>query len=746
MARKFGDAVVLVKKSLDGKIDRVNGIVLASSTYAPRGNDRKVLKDAKGADLPPSEHLTLAVVQAHEGIVKNFDMNTFFAVAHDQVAFDEKIVSGWGWELPAGVKADDNSAGGRKAVAMDKAKADYDAQMAVINQDAEKDAAKAKFDATCAQIEKVYQTDLAAEKAAADKGAVDAKPAAPKPAVVVKAVAILAMFCLSLFGRSASAQNLPPTWVYARDYNYGSIAGQQANTYTFNGPGACTYTPTSGSLNGLASSFFVFSGTQGATTVYFPVVITDATAANSEVVTPTATTQGATTCGFAATTANSHTSFTLGSGTAGLQEAVASQLQSGPTFDVVLDKAWYQLVAPFSGYTGGSTAASIIAAVTGNINVAIVDTTTSPWTFYSWNGTKYVPNASGGSAASAFTSVTQVSAPAALTTVAATCASNGGGCITVSTTGGTIPASAVYTFAATYVTADGGETLMSIDTAAGATSGSTTTATSSITVTSPAPATGAVGWRLYVTAASGATVTEILYANSCSALSTGQSVLSGVCAIGASATVTKIITGTALGPSLTGATTSVSSAFIVPGGSPGPLQVVPVAYPPFASVGASLSAAATATIGEVNLPAGYLNVLGRTVRICGTGIAASTTTGGTLTVATNLASLFGTTAVTPFTVISGTDTASQTINFNFCTIWTTTATGASGTVEAHGWLGANLAGTTAVSTMAQDLIHVASSTVDLTKQDLLYITLTPGTQALAAGGTQLRQLTLETLQ
>jgi hypothetical protein len=42
---------------------------------------------------------------------------------------------------------------------------------------------------------------------------------------------------------------------------------------------------------------------------------------------------------------NSHTSFTLSSGTAGLQEAITAQLQSTPAFVVVLDKYWYQLVA-----------------------------------------------------------------------------------------------------------------------------------------------------------------------------------------------------------------------------------------------------------------------------------------------------------------------------------------------------------------------------------------------------------------
>ena len=631
----------------------------------------------------------------------------------------------------------------------------------------------------------------------------------------------LALVCLvALCIVPASAQNYPPTWVYARDYNYFAVVGQQQSTFTFNGPGACTFTPSSGAINGIVQPFFDFSGnvpnvlvgsgaiTSGSavltgvgttftaamvgelitvpgagpsgqilqatiltytsgtsvtlnttasttvtaatpitvyTPVYFPVAITDATPSLSEVVTPTSTTQGATTCGFAASPSNTHISFTLQSGTSGLQEAVASGWNNPPTFDVVLDKTWYQLQAALGTYLNGSTAAAIIPKITGTTNVAIVDTTTTPWTFYTWNGTAYVPNSESGSGTAAFTSVTPVAAPTALTTVAATCAAAGGGCITVGTTGGAIPSGAVYTLAATYVTAAGGETLMSIDTAAGATTGSTTTATSTISVSSPEAVGGAAGYRLWMTAASGATVTEILYSAQPGVCPTVSNVLPGVCALGSTATISAIITGTRLGPSLTGATTSVSSAFIVPGGSAGPLATLSVSYPPFAVVGASLAAASTVTIGQINLPAGFLNVLGRTIRVCGNGFAASSGTGGTLTVATKLASLFGTTSVTPVTIITATDTASQTISLDFCETWVTTATGTSGTVEAHGLLGATLAGTAVVS-MAGDNIVAASSTVDLTKQDLLYITMTPGAQALSATGTQLRQLTFEVLQ
>jgi hypothetical protein len=444
-------------------------------------------------------------------------------------------------------------------------------------------------------------------------------------------------------------------------------------------------------------------------------------------VTPTATNQSGSSCGFSASTLHSHATFVLSSGTAGLQEAIVTQQQNAPDFDVILDKYWYQTVAALPG---NPTPASIIASVTGNANVAVVDTTTQPWTFYSWTGTQYVAVAPTGSLT--ITSVTPLAAPAALSSSATT-----NGIITTSSTGGTIPISgSTYRLAATYVTAIGGETTISSDSASTITTG-TSTATNSITVTSPAAATGAVGWRIYVSPAAGAAGSEILYTTSCVSASTGQTVLNGVCAIGSSAVVTAITTGTATVP-------TVNSAFLTAGGTTSPLQDVLSSYPPFTAV-ATISAAATGTLGTINLPAGYLNSLGRTIRICGSGFATTNSTPGTLTLATTLASTPGVTTITPFTAVSGATTASAAVNFNFCTDWTTTATGATGTLEAHGWANYTLAGT-AVASPAADIIRAASASVNLTTQDQIAVTLTPATTAVTTGGAQLRQLTVEVLQ
>jgi len=542
----------------------------------------------------------------------------------------------------------------------------------------------------------------------------------------VKAVAIVALLALvSLCAFAQGPSSYPPTWVYARAYNGWNVIGQQASTYTFNGA-VCYYSPYN---NGQSAPIFDFGAYQGATYVYNPVFIQDANTALNEIVTPTSVTNGTSSCGFAATTANSHASFVLSSGTAGLQEAITAQLQTTPAFVVVLDKYWYQLVAAFPSTT---TPQSIIAAATGTANVYIVDTTTSPWQFYSWNGSKYVPTSSTGGIP--FTSLTAISVPVALTTVAATCATNGGGCISTATTGGTIPASGAYTLGATYVTALGGETTLSTDTASGATVTVGSTATNTITVTSPAAETGAVGWRLYMTAASGASLSEILYASSCASASTGQIVLNGVCAIGSSATITAIVTGTATVP-------ANNTAFPVASGSTSPLQNL-VSYPPFPDQG-TVTTTTVQQLGAVNFATGFLNSLGRHIKLHGTGYATTNSTTGTLTFAVKLASVPGVTTVTPFTAVSGTTTGSAVVNFTFDVDMTTDVIGSSGKLETHGTVCYNLAGT-AVCTPAQDLIIANGSAIDLTKQDQLEFFLTPTTTGTTH--LQLRQLTVQVLQ
>src|SRR6202167_2656491 len=77
----------------------------------------------------------------------------------------------------------------------------------------------------------------------------------------------------------------------------------------------------------------------------------------------------------------------LTSGTAGLQEAMsANQTTNGPN-TILLNAEWYKLIAP-------GNAASIIASVQGIADLGLEDITTTPYTFYQWNGSQYTVVAS----------------------------------------------------------------------------------------------------------------------------------------------------------------------------------------------------------------------------------------------------------------------------------------------------------------------------------------------------------------
>ncbi len=492
---------------------------------------------------------------------------------------------------------------------------------------------------------------------------------------------------------------LVEAWSYAYGVNPGAPAAlqvisgsQSAGTYTL----VCRPGPDAG-----------HDGVSTGPSTNTPVLV--GLGANQETVTPSSvSTDQLGNILITATFANAHSSGDqVRSGTYGLQEAI-NYCNSVGGGSILISPQWR---------LGGGTNAIISAAVlpfAGNVDIQDVSTG-GP------NTAGNVPN-----------SATQISAPTALTTAAST-----NGMITTATTGGSIPASGTYRLGVTYVDAFGGETLLSVDTASTATIAVGATSTNTITVTSPAAATGAVGYRVYMTAASGASLSEILYPVGNSAI-TGTAVAGAATPsfqIGTPVTITAIITGTATVP-------LNNSAFAfgtvsVPSGAP------VVSYLPFAAL-STIAAAATGTLASINLPTGFLNTLGRTIRFKGMYYVTTNGTAGTVTTQLTLASIFGVTSITPFTAASASIAASVlTINFEFDITMVTTATGATGTLECHGVVDYNIAGT-AVGSVTMDSIHAASSTIDLTKQDTLsfsHLNTTVGTTA-----SQLRLLTVEVLQ
>ena len=198
----------------------------------------------------------------------------------------------------------------------------------------------------------------------------------------------LATICLSLAlaPPAVNAQGaLPPLWVRAAEFNQWSFPSQAANTYTFSGTNCFVYPQVQGQL--YPGSFFAF----GPNANPYPVFIQDANPSNSEIVTPTAVSTVSSACGFIGSPVNQHTSFVVKSGTAGLQEAVGT-LGSAATpaypWTVVIDRTTYSQV---SGLPSG-TVPTIIAALKGSINVQLVDITTTPFSYYSWSGSAYVPS------------------------------------------------------------------------------------------------------------------------------------------------------------------------------------------------------------------------------------------------------------------------------------------------------------------------------------------------------------------
>lgn len=106
-------------------------------------------------------------------------------------------------------------------------------------------------------------------------------------------------------------------------------------------------------------------------------------------------------------------------------------------------------------------------------------------------------------------------------------------------------AAGIYRVCATLLDAFGNESKCSVD------SSSTVTTTSTnnvVTVTSPAAATQVIGWKLYMSAASGASGSEIYYVPLTAAYCTFAPTNNTACAIGSNAIVPGLVTGTANPP------------------------------------------------------------------------------------------------------------------------------------------------------------------------------------------------------
>ena len=174
-----------------------------------------------------------------------------------------------------------------------------------------------------------------------------------------------------------------PPWVYADNYGRWAIQGQTPDSYSFSPASVCQVNQ----LNFQNTSVFFAFGSQVALA---PVLVADVNGANSEVVTPgSAATQTAVACSVNISPVNSHTTFSLQSGTGGLQEAINALGGSTKTvpYTVVLSPEWYKRIQGISSLNAALTASVTPAGVIGNAtctsNIQVVDVTANPWSFYS---------------------------------------------------------------------------------------------------------------------------------------------------------------------------------------------------------------------------------------------------------------------------------------------------------------------------------------------------------------------------
>lgn len=422
------------------------------------------------------------------------------------------------------------------------------------------------------------------------------------------------------------------------------------------------------------------------------IKIVDITSANTETVNGVTPTYSGGLCTLPIAASNSHSSFHLRSGTCGLQEAINDMGVSGG--EVIVDQKFYDDGCTQATITGLNP---LVTATSGPVrqNVYVHDISNGQ---DNWYGLK--PSA---------TTLISAGVLPVMATVAGGTFTNG---------------NVISTYA--YVDALGNLSLPSAETTT-ATGGTT----NGLTMTAPAAATGAVGYVAYFTAVGGSTGTEIAagtgtggYPNATNCTLTTLENVIPACAIGSSFTVLAPVTSTAKQPILgTAHSTFAFQPFntfpgFAPGSTAGAFQTL---YLPFAAT-ATVTAASSADVAVVYIPAGYFNRLGGSWDVC---FKAASTNAATAIPTWNLtaATLYGQTIRTLASAVLPTQTGAVTTDgcFNI----TTAAIGTSGTL----WVGTlgpitEAINSTGVTVQGMEVTTAVSGTLDLTKS--LYLALNLG--------------------
>lgn len=184
----------------------------------------------------------------------------------------------------------------------------------------------------------------------------------------------LSLLAILLCCSEVQAQNVEGQIIAAQ---YGEFKVASQNTGSFQFPSATCQ------VSGGGKNFEAFAAGRA-------VKIVDSNPNLTEVSTPSSAFQDP--CVVNMTTSFTHVPpYYLTSGTGGLQEAITANQQGiAGANSVILNSEWYSLIKP-------RTAATVIGSVQGNINMPLIDITTAPYNYYTWNGSQYVivPNAAG---------------------------------------------------------------------------------------------------------------------------------------------------------------------------------------------------------------------------------------------------------------------------------------------------------------------------------------------------------------
>lgn len=425
-------------------------------------------------------------------------------------------------------------------------------------------------------------------------------------------------------------------------------------------------------------------------------------------------------CTLSLANSNAHSSYILRSGTCGVREALNDLGGNGG--EVIVDQRFYDDGCTAATFTNSTTLGGTLQA-----NQYIHDISNGQDTWYSLQPS----------------TLTTISAPT--TSANLTCATTAGLVCQSATTGGTWPNSAEYV-GEFYVDALGGWSASS--TTANLTPSAS--GTNVLQFNSPAASTGAVGWLPFGGLAYNTTSYVLPVTSTTCTLSTTFT-LYPVCAIGSNATITGPATTTSLNPQAGG----VANAY-----NPNPQSHTTFAYRPSQRPGyqfqlnygpftacPALTAGQKCVVGTVQLPTGFLNYIGETIKLTGKITFTDSTDTGVQTLIVAMGDITDFSTGTPKTVCTLTGTTATAANSAFtqefsCTL-TTNAIGTTGTVMPDGWIIQQISagGTTGASGISGG----AAITTDVQDQDSLYVVFTQTTDAQSTTPPQLQALHVEVL-